>query len=109
MNSSNYTAAMSSEEETTWTLFLTVIESIICLTILVGNGLVIAAYIRVKKLRNLLTYFFLIHLTIADLLVGVSAPVKLITRFLPEYWTNNYRCVLQFSSVGKSNLLGFQY
>ena len=86
-----------------WRLILVVIEACICVIILVGNGLVIAAYNRVKRFQNnVLTHFFLINLAISDFIVGIALALKVITHFLYDHWTNGYKCVLQFAFVGKS-------
>lgn len=88
--------------ETWWSLVLVIIDGLLCLVILVGNALVITAYNRIKRFQtNVLTHFFLIHLAISDLIVGVALAVKVISHFLYEHWTSNYKCVLQFSVVGK--------
>lgn len=88
-------------QDTRWRLFILAVEILLSIIILCGNGLVIAAYIRAKKLQNL-THFFLINLAIADFIVGLAVPVKIVTQFLYlEDWRISYYCVMQFSVVGE--------
>lgn len=84
-----------------WRIVILVIESLLSLTILTGNGLVISAYIRAQKLQNL-THFFLINLAVADFIVGLAIPVKIITQFLYlDHWNSRYLCVIQSTVVGE--------
>ena len=69
------------------------------LFILVGNGLVIAAYISDRKLRTV-TNFFLVNLVIADLTVGIALPISCGIFYIPHQ-ISPYMCTLQFTVIGK--------
>ena len=84
-----------------WRIAILAIECLLSVTILIGNGLVISAYIRAQKLQNL-THFFLINLAVADFIVGLAIPVKIITQFLYlDHWKSRYYCVMQSTVVGR--------
>lgn len=77
---------------------VTIVELIMAVIILLGNGLVIAAYISDRKLRTV-TNFFLVNLVIADFIVGIALPISCSTYFIRV--RSPAICILQFAVIGK--------
>jgi len=90
-------------EDNPWEIPLAIVEGILCVIILIGNGLVIAAYIRSRRLRTV-THFFLVNLVISDFIVGLTIPVHISTYFIPPEFLTHSICVLRFAIVGKCGI-----
>lgn len=82
-----------------WYIYLTAVEILMSIFILIGNGLVITAYISDRKLRTV-TNFFLVNLVIADFTVGIALPISCGIFYIPHK-ISQYLCILQFSVIGK--------
>lgn len=80
---------------------VTVIQMIMAVAILLGNGLVMAAYISDRKLRTV-TNFFLVNLVIADFIVGITLPISCSIYFMPKSLRSKRLCILQFTIIGKT-------
>ena len=90
-------------ENTSYEIVVTIIEVIMAIIILLGNGLVIMAYITDRKLRTV-TNFFLVNLVISDFIVGVMLPISCSIYFLPVDQRSKWLCTLQFVVIGKLSI-----
>ena len=66
-----------------------------------GNGLFIAAYIRSDKLSSSRTkyIYLLVHLSCADLLVGLSIPYHISLFWIPQLEYQSVPCALRYISI----------
>lgn len=85
-----------------WYIYVTVVEIIMSIIILVGNGLVIAAYITDRKLRTV-TNFFLVNLVIADFTVGLALPISCGIFYMKDRMSPHL-CTIQFTVLGEISI-----
>lgn len=75
-----------------------IIEGVLMVIIVFGNGLVIGAFYRSEKLKTL-TNFFIMNLAIADLCVGLIMPLHIAMFLKPGILENIYVCLFRYVSL----------
>lgn len=82
-----------------WRISLSVLELLLSIIIIAGNGIIIAAYVRTHQLRSR-TNLLLVHLAIADLAVGVVIPISIATYYISEDAKTRSLCVIRSAIIG---------
>lgn len=68
-------------------------ETLLAILIVFGNSLVILSYIKFKGLRHERANAFLFHLSLADLLVGLTMPLHVVMFTFPKLFGVWFLCV----------------
>lgn len=77
------------------TLFI-VTEFILMTIIVVENGLVLIAFIKNKKLRSVLTHYYLIQLALTNLATGAFLSVHIAALWRPVWFEPRFGCALRY-------------
>lgn len=76
------------------------IDSFLFIAIVSGNVLTIVAIAWARKLRSIVSNYFILNLAISDLLVGVSLPYQLAFYVDPSLNRNKAVCISRFVIIG---------
>ena len=80
------------------TLLLTV-ELTLMLTSLAANGLVLIAFGSNKHLRQNITNFYLLQLSLVNFLLGLVSVLHVVALIEPSVLTNDYACLTRYSAM----------
>ena len=104
MESYNYSNATSnSTTDNSWSspivsFALGLFYIILMLWIVAGNFLVVLGYYKFSHLQTM-TNTFIVHLAVADLLVGICLPYHIYVFLQPQILRNEYACLFRYASM----------
>lgn len=94
MASESYSSTYDNEDEYTVPLPVVVIVNVVlCFVTVVGNAMVVAAYIRDEKIRKTVAYTLILNLSVTDLLVGLFIfPINTVWWITDDWMLGEFAC-----------------